>query len=372
MAVLFEREDKMDSISGKVFTEKRKFIFLLALLCTVFFCTAFPAAAQAKGWTAKADGTYVFKDASGRSLEGRYFPSRKLGIVTRGTSSYCYRKDGSRYTGLLKFGKKWYYFNPKNGRMLVNRRVKIGKKYYYFGEDGLKVMRTWVGRRYYGRSGAQLFGRFIGKRYVNAKGLYVKGLKTLKGSLYFFDMKTGEKVTNDVRTVGGKSYYFDSAGKGQRSTPYGTIVEPEYFTDPTVDDETLLSAIIYCEAGNQPYYGQLAVGLVIMNRIRHPEFPSHLKDVIYAVDQFEPARNSWLTKALQGKMAVTDSCRKAAKEALQRSESGNLKIKNTDTKKTVNMSGYLFFMTPASFVRLQLKSEHIVLRDHVFFKNWER
>ena len=34
------------------------------------------------------------------------------------------------------------------------------------------------------------------------------------------------------------------------------------------DEVTLLAALIQAEAGNQPYEGQVAVGAVVMNRVR--------------------------------------------------------------------------------------------------------
>lgn len=346
---------------------RRALIWVLGLLCVMK-----PVTAQAQGWMQKADGSAVYTDKSGNELESRYDAAGKLGIVKKGDDYYCYRLDGSGQTGQVKVGGDWFYFGKSDGKMLTCRRIKIKKKYYYFGEDGRRVARTWVGRRYYGKNGAQVFGRFVGKRYVDAKGLYIRGKKTIKGKLYYFDRDTGLMLTDTVKKLNGKDYYFDSSGVGRRSSPSGTIVETAYFSDPKVDDETLLSAIIYCEAGNQPYYGQLAVGLVVMNRVKSSLFPSDMRDVIYAKDQFEPARNSWLTMALQGRLSVTASCRQAAREAIRRSGTGDLKITNTDTGKTVNMKGYLFFMTPAAYRRLQLKSAHIVLRDHVFFKKWKR
>ena len=94
-------------------------------------------------------------------------------------------------------------------------------------------------------------------------------------------------------------------------------------------------------------------------------------DVIYAAEQFEPCRNTWMTRALKGEIAVSDSCKKAAREVLARYASGNY-ILETETGQKVNMKGYLFFMTPKAFERLKLKSKHIVLKDHVFFKSWIR
>lgn len=59
--------------------------------------------------------------------------------------------------------------------------------------------------------------------------------------------------------------------------------------EATVDDVTLLAAIIQCEAGNEVYEGQLAVGAVVMNRVRSGGYPGTVHDVIYQKSQFPPA-----------------------------------------------------------------------------------
>lgn len=82
-----------------------------------------------------------------------------------------------------------------------------------------------------------------------------------------------------------------------------------------VDDLTLMAAIIYCEAGAEPYETQLAVGAVIMNRIRSVGYPNTLYDVIYQRGQFGPARTGKLARVIaQGK--ATSSCYQAAQAAL--------------------------------------------------------
>lgn len=43
----------------------------------------------------------------------------------------------------------------------------------------------------------------------------------------------------------------------------------------------LLARIISAEARGEPYVGQVAVGAVIMNRIRHPSFPNTMSGVVY-------------------------------------------------------------------------------------------
>ncbi len=46
-------------------------------------------------------------------------------------------------------------------------------------------------------------------------------------------------------------------------------------------DVYLLAKAIYAEARGEPYIGKVAVGAVILNRVRHPSFPNTIAGVIY-------------------------------------------------------------------------------------------
>lgn len=82
----------------------------------------------------------------------------------------------------------------------------------------------------------------------------------------------------------------------------------------SVDDVTLLAALIQCEAGNEPYEGQLAVGAVVMNRVRSGGYPGSIYGVIYQPGQFPPATNGSVASiAANGPKA---SCIQAAQEAI--------------------------------------------------------
>lgn len=82
-----------------------------------------------------------------------------------------------------------------------------------------------------------------------------------------------------------------------------------------VSDEMLLAALIQCEAGNQPYEGQLAVGAVVMNRVRSGGYPSSINGVIYASGQFTPALNGKVARVAEGGN-IKGSCMQAAQEAI--------------------------------------------------------
>lgn len=80
-------------------------------------------------------------------------------------------------------------------------------------------------------------------------------------------------------------------------------------------DRTLLANLIYCEAGGEPYEGQVAVGAVVINRVLSSVFPDTVSGVIYSPKQFSPAGSGRLALALAQNKA-TDSCYRAADEAM--------------------------------------------------------
>lgn len=77
----------------------------------------------------------------------------------------------------------------------------------------------------------------------------------------------------------------------------------------------ILAALIQCEAGGEPYEGQIAVGAVVMNRVRSGGYPNTITDVIYASGQFTPACTGKLDRiVLSGNIKA--SCRQAAQEVI--------------------------------------------------------
>lgn len=82
-----------------------------------------------------------------------------------------------------------------------------------------------------------------------------------------------------------------------------------------VSEQELLAALIYCEAGNQPYEGQVAVGAVVMNRVRSGSYPNTITDVIYQSGQFGPAMTGWLDSVLASG-GYSDTARQAAADAI--------------------------------------------------------
>jgi len=57
------------------------------------------------------------------------------------------------------------------------------------------------------------------------------------------------------------------------------------------DEVNLLSRLIMGEATNEPFTGQVAVGAVVLNRVRSPEFPNTVPGVVYQPWAFESVVN---------------------------------------------------------------------------------
>ncbi|HAG68486.1 MAG TPA: cell wall hydrolase [Lachnospiraceae bacterium] len=80
-------------------------------------------------------------------------------------------------------------------------------------------------------------------------------------------------------------------------------------------DRDLLAALIYCEAGSEPYTGQVAVGAVVINRMRSAAFPNTMVGVIYQKSQFSPVASGRLATRLS--LGANESCYRAADEAMR-------------------------------------------------------
>lgn len=112
---------------------------------------------------------------------------------------------------------------------------------------------------------------------------------------------------------------------------------------PDDSDAYLLGAIIQCEADGEPYEGKLAVGSVVLNRVKSAYFPNTVSGVIYQSGQFSPVASG--RYALRLEQGVNNTCMQAAQEVL----GGNITI------------DALFFRTNNGIV------QGTVIGNHVFY-----
>ena len=80
-------------------------------------------------------------------------------------------------------------------------------------------------------------------------------------------------------------------------------------TGSNSSDINLLSHLIYGEARGEPYTGQVAVGAVIMNRVRSSSFPNSIAGVIYQKGAFDAVSDGQIN------MNPDSSAKKAAQDA---------------------------------------------------------
>ena len=75
-------------------------------------------------------------------------------------------------------------------------------------------------------------------------------------------------------------------------------------------DVYLLARIIGAEARGESYVGQVAVGAVVLNRVRHSSFPDSIAGVVYQSGAFSAVRDSnW-------NVPPNDTAKKAARDAI--------------------------------------------------------
>jgi len=115
------------------------------------------------------------------------------------------------------------------------------------------------------------------------------------------------------------------------------------------NDVKLLARIINAEGRGEVYSGQVAIGAVVLNRVKHPSFPNTLAGVIYQPGAFTAiVDNQW-------NAAMTDTPYKAAKDAMNGNDPTN---------------GAIYYYNPAKTTNKWIYSRPVVCKigKHVFAK----
>lgn len=106
-----------------------------------------------------------------------------------------------------------------------------------------------------------------------------------------------------------------SSSNGQTTT---TSTAPGNSLAASADEETLLAALIQCEAGGCGVECMTAVAAVVINRVHSGSYPNTIYGVIYQRGQFGPASSGRLEQRLAN--GVSSSARQAAQAALAGSD----------------------------------------------------
>ena len=127
------------------------------------------------------------------------------------------------------------------------------------------------------------------------------------------EMALGEAITiEEEQAAIARAEEEKAAAPASQVQSQGTVQNQSVAA--SVDDVTLLAALIQCEAGNEPYEGQLAVGAVVMNRVRSGRYPGSIYEVNYQAGQFPPAGKGYVANKISN--GVKSSCLQAAQEAI--------------------------------------------------------
>ena len=81
-------------------------------------------------------------------------------------------------------------------------------------------------------------------------------------------------------------------------------------TSSNSSNVNLLSRLIYAEARGEPYNGQVAVGAVILNRVKSSKFPNTISGVIYQAGAFDGVSDGQIN------LTPNSTAKKAAQDAI--------------------------------------------------------
>ena len=90
----------------------------------------------------------------------------------------------------------------------------------------------------------------------------------------------------------------------------GIMTSSSSSTSSNSSNLNLLARVIYGEARGEPYTGQVAVGAVVMNRVRSSSFPNTISGVVYQSGAFDAVRDGQIN------LTPDSTARKAAQDAL--------------------------------------------------------
>ena len=177
--------------------------------------TAGKSATRFTGWHTIGDATYYFDKTTGgvltgfNKIEGKwyYLPSGALltgwhtsdGGITR---YFDPRDGGAMATGFKQIGNRYYLLDGSTGELKTGWQTADGATRYFDPDSGGAMLTGWqtiTGQQYYFLADGKAAN---GPTFVDDKG---------GGDMYMFE-SDGLLVTNDERTLLGRSYHVDDNG----------------------------------------------------------------------------------------------------------------------------------------------------------------
>ena len=184
----------------------------------------------------------------------------------------------------------------------------------------------------------------VGQPYIQANGRYLyvpEGVQMVGG-------KVTVPLSVLVKAFDARLSWDAASGTAVVNRGSGAIQSGDSYYNQ--DDLFWLSRIIQAECGNQPLEGRMAVGNVVLNRVKNPAFPSTVKGVLSQKNQFTTWKNGALAKRTPNATSVI-----AAKLVLDGGEVESTK-------------GATFFDSKSNSWAARNKTCVAVIGNHKFYK----
>lgn len=324
-----------------VFIKKQKIaVFLVA------FFLLLGGAAQAQVYTvqpgdtlyllSKSTGIPMEKIVSANTLAGDQIVAGQVLLLPE---KYIVKSGDTLYLISRRYGIDLQELKSLNG--LSSDKIFIGQALYIPQKSPYKRITV--------QKGDTLF--LISRAY----GVTVQDLKDLNG-LIGDDIYPGMRLlipqyASTPATAPERSGELPSRGYIDRDS-YVKSGSGIYYT---AEDRMILAKLIHAEAEGEPYNGKVAVGAVVVNRVKSPDFPNTVRDVVYQIDelglyQFSPVEEGRLDYITPNRDSLS-----AADDALAGKDP---------------TGGALYFFNPDKITNSWLLSKPVLCKigSHVFTK----
>lgn len=271
-------------------------------------------------------------------IVGKLYPTSVATIV----------KEGKEWTKIKSGSVKGYVKNEYllTGSDAYANAKKVCKKYAYVQTDGLRV-RSEADENATVLTVADKGDKLLFNKKADKKeGWVAVTVKAGEGyvSADYVKVKLGTTDAVSIEEeLAAKKAKEAAAAKVVKATS-ASVATQNAPTSASVDDTTLLAAIIQCEAGSEGYEGKVAVGAVVLNRVRNGSYPGSISGVIYQRGQFGPVSNGSLSRVLASGN-ISSSCKQAAEDALAGSDptGGKLNFHRVNGRDGLVIGNHVFF-----------------------------
>lgn len=195
----------------------------------------------------------------------------------------------------------------------INYTVQPGDSLYLIGQR--YGVNAWQLQQANGLTGTTIYPgqSLVIPSSVDGQGTYTvtKGdTLFIIGTKYGVSYQEIMRLNNLSSTViyPGQQLRIPVATTSSRGATYSTVGHV------SASDLDLLARLITAEAQGEPYLAQVAVGAVVLNRVKHSDFPNTIAGVIYDTSygyyQFTPVMNGYINRP------ATESAKRAAQDAI--------------------------------------------------------